>query len=347
MSDTPSRPIGAPPQWLAVEGGGPRLALRHRPAMVPHRGPPVLFVHGATLASKLYDVGGEAGPSGTSWMAHVAAHGRDAFAVDLRGYGRSERPPSFDAPPDEHPPYCRHDAAVADIARAVDAMRAHTGADRIDLVGGSWGSITSGIYANRHPESLRRLVLFAPIHAEVNEGWLTITADPADRSRPNPALGAYRLVTRAAVRERWDAEIPGADPTAFRPEPVFAALMDEALAGDPRSGEHGPPAMRVPNGTLLDLHKAFSGRPLYDAADIRIPTLLICGDRDPTSTATDMARLAERLPGAHAVTIANASHFAIAERAAPRVFEAAEAFLGRVTEGCRRPYRHPSQFDAR
>lgn len=326
MSRARPHPTGAP-RWLTVEGDGPRLALRHRPAIGPRRGPPVLFVHGATLASELYDVGGAAGLSGYSWMAHASAHGRDAFAIDLRGYGRSERPASSDAPPGEHPPYCRHDAAVTDIARAVDAVRTRTGADRIDLVGGSWGSITAAIFATRNRAALRRLVLFAPIHAEVNEGWLAITADPADRSRPNPALGAYRLVTREAVRGRWDAEIPGPDPAAFRPKPVFAALMDEALAGDPRSDAHEPPAMRVPNGALVDLHGAFSGRALYDAADVRVETLLIRGDCDPTSTATDMARLAELLPDARAVTMPNASHFAIAERAAPAVFGAAEAFL--------------------
>ena len=321
-----AHPIGAP-KWLAVEGDGPRLALRHRPAIGPRRGPPVLFVHGATLASELYDVAGTAGPAGYSWMAHASAHGRDAFAVDLRGYGRSGRPPSFDRPAEEGVPYCRHDAAAVDIARAVNAVRERTGTGRIDLVGGSWGSITSAIHATRHPETLRRLVLFAPIHAEINEDWLAITADPFDRARLNPALGACRLVTREAVRERWDAEIPDPDPTAFRPEPVFDALMDEALAGDPRSATHDPPAMRVPNGTLVDLHEAFSGRPLYDAADMRVPTLLVRGDCDPTSTATDMARLAELLPDARAVTIPNASHFAIAERAAPAVFEAGEAFL--------------------
>lgn len=330
MSRAATHATGAP-QWLAIEGDGPRLvprlALRHRPAIGPRHGPPVLFVHGATLASELYDVGATAGLPGYSWMAHASAHGRDAFALDLRGYGRSEQPASFDAPPDEHPPYCRHDAAVADIARAVNAVRERTGADRIDLVGGSWGSITSAIHAVRHPGSLRRLVLFAPIYGEVNEGWLAITSDPADPTRPDPALGAYRLVTREAVRERWDAEIPGPDPAAFRPEPAFAALMDEALAGDPGSREHAPPAMRVPNGTLLDLHEAFSGRPLYDARAIATPTLLIRGDCDPTSTATDMARLADRLPDARAVTVRNASHFAIAERAAPDVFEAGEAFL--------------------
>ena len=316
----------APPEWFSVVTGGPRLALRHRPAEGLKRGPPVLFVHGATLASELYDVPVE----GYSWMRHAAAHGRDAFALDVRGYGRSERPPAFERPAGESGPYARHDAAVADIARAATFVQERTGADRIDLVGGSWGSITAAIFAATDAGALRRLVLFAPIFAEVNESWLAITADPREPTRPNMGLGAYRRVTREAVRRRWDAEIPVPDKTAFRPEPVFTALMDAALGNDRQASEHDPPAMRVPNGTLLDLHEAFSGRPLYDPGAITTPALLVRGACDPTSTGTDMGRLAERLPVSRTVTVSDASHFAIAERAATKVFRAAEAFLSDV-----------------
>ena len=313
----------APPEWFELAEGGPRLAVRHRPAEGPKRGPPVVFVHGATLASELYDV--PAG--GYSWMKHAALNGRDAFAFDVRGYGRSERPPSFEQPANENEPYARHDAAVADIVRTTAFVRERTGADRIDLVGGSWGSITAAMFAAAHAAVLRKLALFAPIFAEVNEGWLAITADPQEPTRPNPNLGAYRRVTREAVRTRWDAEIPVVDKTTFRPEPVFTMLMDTAIGNDRRAFEHDPPAMRVPNGTLLDLHEAFSGRPLYDPSNIATPTLLIRGACDPTSTAIDMAHLADGLPSACTVTVSDASHFAIAERAAPRIFGAAETFF--------------------
>ena len=98
---------------------------------------------------------------------------------------------------------------------------------------------------------------------------------------------------------------PSCDFTSARPDAVFDVLMDEALDADPLATTHDRPAMRVPDGPLLDLHEAFSGRPLYDPAGLHVPTLPIRGGCDPTSTATDMVHLAARLPKARAAAIPN------------------------------------------
>ena len=304
---------------------GVRLALRRRRPAGLRRGV-VLFVHGATLASELFDIPAE----GASWLARAAAGGRDAFALDIRGYGRSSRPAWFDDAPTHHAPYARAADAIRDIDTAVTHIRAATGADRIDLVGGSWGSVTCGLYAATIGRpAVRRLVLYAPLYSDVNADWLAMIADPMDPSRPNPALGAWRWVDEAGLRARWDAEIPVADKTAWRPEATFRALVDSALAADPLSATRTPPAFRAPNGTLLDLFEVFNRRPLYDAAAITAPTLLLRGADDPTSSHADATALFERLrcPAKQYHVIGNGSHFCSAERNAPQVFAAAEAFL--------------------
>ena len=97
--------------------------------------------------------------------------------------------------------------------------------------------------------------------------------------------------------------------------------------------ERGHPADRdafaVPNGTFLDLWEAMSGRPLYDPATVRCPTLLIRGGADPTSTRADALALLDRLGASERayVEIANGAHFVSAERRAPRVFASCVAFL--------------------
>lgn len=314
-----------PAETLILDGPGPRLALRHRPAQGPRRGT-LLFVHGATLASELYDAPAE----GYSWMAAAAAAGRAAYAVDLRGYGRSERPPAFDRPGFESAPYARATEVLADIDRAVDAVRAASGCERIDLIGGSWGSLTCPLYlCGPGGGKVRRLVLFAPLFAERNAAWLEICGAPGDPDRPNPDLGAYRWVDGEELRRRWDSEVPEGERAHFRSEALFQALVGEALEADPAGGRRAPPAFRAPNGTLVDLHSVFTGKPLYDPAAIELPTLLLRGDWDRTSTHSDASRLFERLGAKerHYTVIGGASHFAIAERAAPQFFRTAEAFL--------------------
>ncbi len=308
-----------------LESGGPRLALRHRPAKGLRRGA-VLFVHGATFASELYDL-----PlPGYSWMEAAAEAGRDAFAVDLRGYALSERPPCFDRPAAEHPPYARALDVLVDIDRAVEAVRERTGDSQIDLVGGSWGSVTCSLYVcSPNARKVRRLALYAPLYGEWNGPWLSICGAPDDPGRLNPNLGAYRWVEEATIRQRWDGEIPTADKAVYREEAVFQALFRSALEADPLWATRDPPAFRVPNGTLADLHSVFSGQPLYDPAAIRLPTLLIRGADDPTSTDSDTSRLYDALGAKERSyrVVPKASHFAMAEKAAPEIFRQTEAFL--------------------
>lgn len=298
---------------------GLRLHLRARgddPARAP-----VLFVHGATYASRLYDIP----HPGASWLGAAARGGLAAYALDIRGYGKS-RSPSTEAATQ---PFARADKAIHDIDDAVDWIRARHGADRVSVLGGSWGSITTGLYtATIGAAKVRRLVLYAPIFAEANKGWLSLLRSPDDPASFNPALGAFRLVTEAETRARWDDEIPaGAE---WRSERVFQALVQSSFSDDPAAGGLSPPAFRAPNGTLVDLWEAFNGRPLYDPAAISCPVMLIRGGTDKTSTRSDAMALFDKLTRAadrQYVEIANGAHFVSAERRAPMVFSAVNAFL--------------------
>lgn len=284
---------------------------------------PVLFVHGATYASRLYDIP----HPGASWLADVARHGFAGYALDIRGYGLSHAEDMERS----GAPYAAAADAVKDIADAVDWICARHGVDRLRLIGGSWGSITTALYtAGPGAAQVERLVLYAPIFAEANAGWRALLADPDHPDRFNPALGPARLVSEEATRARWDAEIP--DGAAWRDEAVFQALVQSSLADDPQSYRHDTPAFRAPNGTLTDLWQAFRGVALYDPTRIKCPTLLIRGAADPTSTRSDALRLFDRLGGEHRqyVEIANGAHFVSAERKSAQVFDHAATFLNAV-----------------
>src|SRR4051812_33256465 len=55
----------------------------------------LLYVHGATYPSETaFDLR----LNGLSWMDYIAQRGYDVYLVDLRGYGKSTRPPEMDHP---------------------------------------------------------------------------------------------------------------------------------------------------------------------------------------------------------------------------------------------------------
>lgn len=277
----------------------------------------VLLVHGATVASALWDIA----VPGASFLEALAGAGLAAYALDLRGYGRSTPPPA------EGPPFARAAEVIADIDAAVDFVRRREGLARIALLGGSWGTVTCGLYAaGSGGAKLERLVLYAPLYSGPNADWLAMIADPDDPARPNPRLGPARPVTAAQLRARWDGEILPADKTLWRDERVFQALLDDCLAA-----AGGGASFPAPNGTLLDLFEVFSGRPLYAAEDIVAPTLLLRGSADPTSSREDALGLYDRLGSAtrRYLEIGEGAHFVCAERNAWQVFDEVALFLTR------------------
>ena len=317
--------------WLSASGfDGLNLYMRAvAPAVSdgPFARRPVLFVHGATFASRLYDIPAK----GASWLKACAAAGFPSYALDLRGYGKSRSPATDMLEAQSDRPYAAGRDVIADIDDAVTWLLEHHACAAVDLVGGSWGSITCALYAGAlGRRKVRSLTLFAPIYAEHNAGWKKIIADPADPARANPALGAVRLVTEQQTRARWDEEIPpGGD---WREERVFQALIQSTFDDDPRSLDHRIPAFRAPNGTLLDLWEAFNARPVYDPAAITCPTLLVRGGADQTSTRSDALTLFDRVGATEKryVEIANGAHFLMAERQAPQVFDTLNGFLKTV-----------------
>ena len=285
-------------------------------------GPPVLFVHGATYASRLYDVP----HPGASWLGAAANAGFTAYALDIRGYGRS-RSAQLDA---ATRPYGRADVAVRDIDDAVGWICSRHAADAVRLVGGSWGSITTALYATTIGKTrVDRLALYAPIYAETNEGWLAQLRDPDNAEAPRSDLGPCRWIDAQETRARWDAEIPEGRTADWRDEAVFTALVQSSIADDPLSATQNPPAFRAPNGTLLDLWEAFNGRPLYDPGALTCPLLLIRGSQDETSTRSDALTLFEQAGSEcrSILEVANGTHFASAERSAAMVFAMVNAFL--------------------
>ncbi|MGF1631268.1 MAG: alpha/beta fold hydrolase [Kiloniellaceae bacterium] len=300
---------------------GLSLRLREWAPCIASSQPPLLMVHGATIASVLWD-----NPApGWSWMEMLARAGIPAFALDLRGYG-------FSASPNELPtaPFARASEAQHDVADAVAFIRALTGAERIDLLGGSWGSVVCGLYlTGQKRPPVRRLVFYAPVYSAPGEGaeWRAEAADPTDPARISPHLGPFRSISAASFLARWDAEIPLEDKTLWRDEAVAAALLRHSLAESGR--RDAPGCLHMPTGALADLFEVFSGRPLYLASDIDLPTLIVRGEHDRTSTQSDAKGLFETLGSERKLycVVGRGAHFMVGERCLPELHSIVAGFL--------------------
>lgn len=288
---------------------------------------PALVVHGSTLGAALFDLP----VAGYSMLSELASFGRAVYAIDVRGYGLSLNGRVMNAPPDANPPFATLEHAVLDIGVAVDFIRARENTDAIDIIGSSWGTITAALYATRHPRKVARLVLYAPLYAERNEAWLERIADPSDRQRLHPRFGAYRLLTLEELTQRWNGDLGGQEPASRReanmPETIFAALA----AADPRAQSCRPPALRIPNGALLDLVSVFNGRPLYDPAKLTMPVLVIRGADDTTSTDSDARNLLARAASRDKdyCVVSPGSHFLCVERNRHQLYDPIKRFLHR------------------
>ena len=229
-------------------------------------------------------------------------------------------------PPEKNEPFARAEDVVRDVADAVDFILERTGADKVNLIGWSWGAVTTGMYTAANNDTVERLVLYGPIYSEEDPGYVENMADPGDPDRLK-AIGAYRTVSAVGARERWEEQIVPDDKDAWREEDVFQAWFDALLATEPEGAE----AVRAPNGVLVDIWEISHARPIYDASLIRVPTLVIRGVADQNSTHEDAFGLFEKLGAEDKlyVVIGNGTHFVSLEKQAPLLIQEVQAFLER------------------
>ena len=234
---------------------GTRLYVRNKHPKDLQRFAPertLLFVHGASQpAEATFDLQLD----GLSWMDFIARSGWDVYLVDVRGYGRSTRPPEMDRPPEENPPIVRTDVAVGDLGAAVGFILQRRGVPRLSLMGWSWGTTLVAGYTAEHPDKVERLVLYAPL-------WLS-TPSPGE-GIPAPS-GAYVATPMHVARWRLQAGAPDDEKNSLLPPAWFEAWSAAALASDPVGAAQDPAGAAQPGWRAPGHPRPLGGR----QADLR------------------------------------------------------------------------------
>ncbi len=278
----------------------------------------LLYVHGSTYPSETaFDLQ----LNGMSWMDYIASHGYDVYLVDLRGYGKSTRPPEMSQPAEMNGAIVRSEQAVKDVSAAVNYILKRRGAYKLNLLGWSWGTTIMGWYTTQNNDKVNKLVLYAP-------QWLRDTPALTDAGGK---IGAYRSVSKEAAKGRWLTGVPEGKKAGLIPPGWFEAWADATFATDPVGSTLTPPMLRAPNGTVQDTRDFWAaGKPLYDPGLIKVPTFLAHAEWDQDLPSYMLYAFFDKLTGApykRYVQIGEGTHTVIMEKNRLQLFTAVQQFL--------------------
>ncbi len=229
----------------------------------PDRGT-ILFVHGSSMASQpTFDLQSPGRPGA---MDYFVGQGFDTWSVDMEGYGRSTKDRGSDATISE---------GADDLKAATDYIfktRNHTGP--LLVYGISSGALRAALFAQRHPNRVRRLALDA--HVWTGEGSPTLVE--RRKKLPEFLKTKRRPIDRKFVRSIFERDHPG---TAD--DHVIEAFAEHILQLDDS----------IPNGTYIDMCNHL---PVVDPTKIVVPTIVMRGEYDGIAGFKDLLNFFEALP---------------------------------------------------
>lgn len=276
---------------------------------------PVLLLHGgggAGIASFDVDV------PGYSVAEDFARAGHAIYLMDVRGFGDSTKPPTLDNFSPDAAPTGTAEEAVKDIDAVIDEIRRRNKVKKVAVFGWASGGHWLGLYTTRNNYKVSHLVMLNAIYG-VNAPWGLREAfeDNERRGAFNSRAGAFRLADAKALMASWESVIPVKDKDEWRDPQVAKFYVEKTLASDSTASKRTPPSVRIPRAFQREAFEMSLGKKLYDAAEIRVPTLVIRSELDHWMRPEDSIALEKELinaPRKKFVTIPNATHFVFIDR---------------------------------
>ena len=195
-----AEPVVARARALDPQGAGAPVPLGEgRRADRPAPRGTILFVHGSSMGSQpTFDLQVPGRPD-SSAMDHFARLGYDTWCVDMEGYGRSDKHRDINS-----------DIATGadDLAAATDYIARTRGVSAYLTYGISSGALRAALFAQRHPERVRRLALDAFVwtgRGEPDAGGAPQAPAGVPREEPppdRPRLRAQHLHARSSGHRR-------------------------------------------------------------------------------------------------------------------------------------------------
>ncbi|MFD9542831.1 alpha/beta fold hydrolase [Streptomyces sp. NPDC060022] len=215
---------------------------------------------------------------------------RRLVLLDLRGTGDSAVP--------EDPSTYRCDRIVDDV----DALRAHLGLERIDLLAHSASGNLAALYAAKHPQRLRTLTLITP---GTRATGIPVTDEDWRQASELRSQEPWYAEARAALEEVWAGRAT-AD--------VWAATLPFTYGRwDAGARAHAGEAAAQTNAEARSLHHPQDGFETAAVVEalrkLEAPVLVLAGEYDGGPSPDRAAELAALFPQGELVVQRGAGHY--------------------------------------
>ncbi|WP_064456113.1 alpha/beta fold hydrolase [Streptomyces hygroscopicus] len=274
---------------------GSRIAYVHTPATGKARPTPVIFLHGGP---------GTPGEGVHTGGRELAADGFDVYSYDQLGAGRSTR---------------LRDVTGYTVARQVadlEAIRRTLGADRIILVGQSWGGSLTAQYLAAHGEHVAKAVFTSPgalwgrqyPGSKAGQPWNRLSPD--QKARLDRLNSAPRIIAASLLLQIN----PGAAHALVGDREVDHWMHEVALQGkdstscegaSPTTAHDNPQGFYSNQMTVRDFEQLPDPRPRLRT--LHVPSLIMRGECDFIKPAVT-AEYQHTLAGSELVTVQGAGH---------------------------------------
>jgi pimeloyl-ACP methyl ester carboxylesterase len=246
------------------------------------------------------------------WKHQIAEFSRDhtVVAPDMRGYNLSSKPTDVDA--------YQIPVLVADVQALAGELLKKTGGTKFTLVAHDWGGAIAWVFAAMHPDLLDRLVIVNAPHPTVFGRLLREDPDQQTASQymlmfrgpqAEETLSAndYQLLTSMVLGAGLrDGTVTDED----RKEYVAAWSQPGALTGGLnyyRAARIGPVTAAEPSPE--------SAPTAMPPLMIRVPTLVIWGEKDTALLTSNLNGLDQFVPSLTIKRIPEGTHWVVRERA--------------------------------
>src|SRR5688500_8600429 len=254
---------------------GLNIAITHRMPAAPSNDYAVLFLHGSSFPSQL-SFGFRM--NGYSWMDNLAENGYDVYALDFLGYGNSDRYAGMVTNSPHGKPLGKAIEIYQDVDKAVELIKKKTGKQKVHLIAHSWGGSVAALYAEKFPDKIAMLVLFAAIIARNETIEIGKIETPYESLTPGQRIHSMKSLTPAGEECQLEQE-------------MFASWGEAWLRSDSLSFQNNAGTVKFPAGPSVDVQNLLHNKTYFNVENIKVPVLIIRGEWDEYPNNADAENL--------------------------------------------------------